>query len=276
MGVSAQEWSKLKTRVATLESSNKSLVKQNENLIEIVKAALAENKELREDTNFLRSQMNCANYHCDSIEQYGRRENGRLHEYPEKEGETEADVIAAVIERANYALSKNEHHKDTKLEPSDFQRAHRIGKKKDSSDSNSPPKPRKIIFRLKSYKLRQKLMFSKKHLKSHSTFKDSFFTEDLTPFRSKLLWYVKNHCNGKFVKVHTRDGNITAQLNDAQSDNDPWVTIKTPDDLFDHGIDVNLDILNEKYLRFEVHKNIDKTEIYNRFEQLLADVDVTT
>ena len=53
---------------------------------------------------------------------------------------------------------------------------------------------------------------SKKNLKSHTTFINSFITENLTPFRAKLLWYVKKKCDGRFVNVHTRDGTLKHSL----------------------------------------------------------------
>ena len=117
-------------------------------------------------------------------------------------------------------------------------------------------------------------MISKRHLKSHTEFGSSFITENLTPFRSKLLWYVKKKCDGRFVNVHTRDGNIKVQLNDAHGENDDWHTITSPDDLFQHGVDVDLSLINENYFRFQVLPQIDITATYNRFDALLDEIDV--
>ena len=85
---------------------------------------------------------------------------------------------------------------------------------------------------------------------------------------------MKNKCEGRFGKFHTWDGNIKAQLSNAQADDDNWVTIKNPDNLFKHcGFVANLDVLNVNYKRFEVYPIIDKTAMYNKFEERLADVD---
>ena len=265
----AEALRKFGNRIANLETSQSSLKKKNKQLLDLVKEILEENKALRKETNFLRSQVNCSNYHCDAVEQYNRKENADFHKCAESENEQEKDVIDAVIDRCNYVLSKSEKFKDTRVDASDIQRCHRVGRKKELTDPNNPPAPRKIICRFKSYKLRQKIIVSKKHLKSNRNFAGSFITENLTPFRSKLLWYVKNHCNGRFVNCHTRDGNITAQLSDAQGENDPWVYIKSPDDLFQYNINVNFKLLKEKYLRFQVHPMIDIVHIHNRFEKLL-------
>ena len=70
-----------------------------------------------------------------------------------------------------------------------------------------------------------------------------------------MLWYVKNKCDGKFVHAHTHDGNINVQVKGAEdSKNDPWYIIRSPEDLWKNfGIVVNLKLINEEYLRFEVH-----------------------
>ena len=73
-----------------------------------------ENKKLREESNFLRAKMNSAHYHCDSTEQYlSRKENIKLHEVEEKDDEKDAVVLAEVLKRANFALSKSKFYSDT-------------------------------------------------------------------------------------------------------------------------------------------------------------------
>ena len=246
----AEELKKLRNRITNLEASHTNLKKKNKQLLSVAKEILAENKALWKETNFLRAQLNCSHYHCDSVEQYGRRENAEWHEITEMDNEKESDVVQAVVDRANYVLSKSEHYKNTTVDASDIQRCHRVGKRKNSNDPKSPPKPRKIICRFKCYKLRQKIIMSKRHLKSHTSFHSSFITENLTPFRSKLLWYVKKKCDGRFVNVHTRDSNIKAQLNNAKDKDDDWITITSPDDLFKYDIKVDMSLINEKYFSF--------------------------
>ena len=86
------------------------------------------------------------------------------------------------------------------------------------------------------------------------------------------MWYMKKHCDGQFVKTHTRDGNIRAQLKNAQGDDDPSITVQSPDDIHKLGINVNLEIINDKYLRFKVQPQIDITSTYNRYEELLTEI----
>ena len=277
--VTADEFRKLKNRVLNLETSHFNLKKinsklegENKMLKQIAKMAVEETQELRRETNFLRTKLNCVNYHCDGVDQYGRRENADWNGVPEKDEESEKEVMEAVISRANYCLSKDSRFEGTVVEPSDIQRVHRLGKKKKSTDGTTP-KPRKIICRFKSYKLRQKIILSKRHLKSHSTYKDSFITENLTPFRSKLLWYVKKKCDGKFVKAHTRDGNIRVQLKEAQGDDDEWYFIKSPEDLFKFNVDFDFKLFNKDYYQFEVYDTIEPVSTFNQFEELLECTD---
>ena len=107
-------------------------------------------------------------------------------------------------------------------------------------------------------------------------FNGSFITEDLTQFRSKLLWFVKKKCGGKFVNCHTRNGEIYAQLKDAQGHDDDFITIKSPEDLFKYDIDVDFNLINDNYLRFSVLEPLDTISVKNSFEQLLEAVQVPT
>ena len=267
------ELTRLKNRLSSVESSNASTKTKYKKLFNITKEVLEQNKDLWKEINFLRSKVNSTNYHCDAVEQYNRKENSDWHQIAEKDNETEAEVIAAVVDRANYVLSKSNRFSDTRVDESDIQRCHRVGKKKESNDPSSPPKPRKIICRFKSYRLRQKIILSKKHLKSHPHFHNSFITENLTPFRAKLLWYVKNKCDGRFANAHTRNGSINVQLSTAKGEDDKWYIINSPEDLFAHNVNVDLKLLNEKYLSFQVHAQLDIVPIFNRFDELLSGID---
>ena len=71
--------------------------------------------------------------------------------------------------------------------------------------------------------------------------------------RSKLLWYAKNKCNGKFINCHTRNGRIRAQL----ADGDKWVTISNPDDFYNHVDFIDLDIINKGLKKIQILKDIE-------------------
>ena len=81
-------------------------------------------------------------------------------------------------------------------------------------------------------------MFQKSELKNNK----DFITQDLAPLQDKLLNYMKNYCEKKFVLCHTINRNIrmkkSAECDDESSPNEEdqgignWLVISTPDDLF--------------------------------------------
>ena len=87
-------------------------------------------------------------------------------------------------------------------------------------------------------------------------FKNAFITEDLTPLRSKLLNYVKNECDGKFVLCHTYNGRIRMKRSareqgvltngNKHEGTGNWIVISSPDDFFPHDIDVEFAKLDYK------------------------------
>ena len=94
------------------------------------------------------------------------------------------------------------------------------------------------------------------------------FTEDVTPLRSKLLNYVKNHCDGEFVLCHTYNGRIRMKksarkhgnlLTDEKDEGvGEWLMVSSPDDLFKLDIDVNFRLLDYKPLL--INENIDSQD----------------
>ena len=89
-------------------------------------------------------------------------------------------------------------------------------------------------------------------------FDNAFITEDLTSLRSKLLNYVKNDCDGKFVLCQTYNGRIRMKrssreqgvLTNGGKDEGTgnWIVISSPDDLFRLDVDVDFAKLNYKPL----------------------------
>ena len=142
----------------------------------------------------------------------------------------------------------------------DIQRAHRVGRrKKPSVDKNGKvitPKPRQIIVKLKDYGKRQSIIKNKRNFqenakkKNVTKFQNSFIVEDLTPLRSKLLWYAKHQCNGKFKNCHTKNGRILAQT----SESEKWIDLSTPDHFHKHGVDVDIDIINDGLRKMQILK----------------------
>jgi len=123
------------------------------------------------------------------LQQYCRRENIRIHGIPESKGKKDdgEEVVVELAEKLGVFI-----------ESYDIQRAHRLGRKR-----SLRAKPRPIIARFVKYKHRNDILFSKSKLRdcNDEKYKNAFITEDLTSLRSKLLNYVKNDCEGKFVAI---------------------------------------------------------------------------
>ena len=92
-------------------------------------------------------------------------------------------------------------------------------------------------------------------------------TEDLTPLSSKLLNFVKNDCDGKFVLCHTYNGRIRMKrsgfeqgvLTDGGKDEGTGncIVILSPDDLFYLDVDVDFAKLNNKPMLFNKDNHYD-------------------
>ena len=66
---------------------------------------------------------------------------------------------------------------------------------------------------------------------------------------------MKKKCTTKFTKVHSREGVIKAKKEGADSPTDPWLSVKTPDDLFTHldeGDDFDLEEFNKDLHGFKI------------------------
>ena len=195
------------------------------------------------------------------------------------QGETD-NAVQYVLESANFVLSQIDDAddnfsdlKDYRVTLSDIQRCHRVG---DEKKARQRKKTRPIIAKFKDYRLRMAIMLNKKKLDKNARFKAQgrFFTEDLTPFRNKLLWYTKNHVkdptdanSNLFYHVHTREGKIKARKKGG--DARKWITITSPDDFLTHGHTVNVGILNEGFNQFKILEqlNYDDTHLTNLLDE---------
>ena len=153
-------------------------------------------KKLKLENEQLKQAVNMNILEIDNLKQHYGRENIRIHGVPELQGkkDDEEEVVVELAEKLGINFESN-----------DIQRAHRLGRKR------SPfAKPCSIIARFVKYKHQNNILFSKSKLKNcnNRKFNYAFITKDLMPLRSKLLNYVKNDCDGKFVLCHTYNGRI--------------------------------------------------------------------
>ena len=220
-----------------------SLTKQVSKLQKRLKKSDRKIEELKTENEKLKQVLNLNTLEIDNLQQYSRRENIRIHGIPEPKDKKDdgEKVVVELAEKLGITLDSY-----------DIQRAHRLGRMR------SPrAKPRPIIARFVKYKHRNDILFSKSKLKecNDEKFKNAFITEDLTPLRSKLLNYVKNDCEGKFVLCHTYNGRIRMKksalkqgvLTDGSKDEGSgnWIVISSPEDLF--RLDINVDFAKLDY-----------------------------
>ena len=149
---------------------------------------------LRSKNARLKQAIYLSIYSHDDLDQYNRRENVRIYGVPESSSKKDdgEDVLHQIANEL-----------DIELEDWDIQRCHRLGKK-----PNPRAKPRPITARFVSFKKRNEFLFAKAELKNKANLRDAFITEDLTQLRYKLLNYVKNNCDNRFVMCHSHNGKI--------------------------------------------------------------------
>ena len=239
------------------DSFNENDRRQLNDILNTVKNFADEIQELRKEldvvkmeNHLLKQAVNLQLFKSDDLEQYGRRENIRVHAVPEQlDNHDDGEKIAFEMAQALHI----------NLKDCDIQRAHRLGAKKKSLNA----KPRPIIVRFTSYKKRNEVLFAKKELKdmNSGSLKSAYITEDLTPLRAKLLRYIKEECKDKFVMCHTYNGKIRAKKSAKEMGKLPdnyekdegvgnWITFTSPEDFFKHDIDIKFDKLGYKPLLF--------------------------
>lgn len=232
----------LLTKVTKLETSVSSM-----------KATLKKASDLIVDQtkiiNDLHCKINTANYRHDSLEQYGRRESIRIHGVSDEEdAEKLIEEIAAEIEKKTAENADGDHTQSAVQiglnTYNDIQRCHFIGTDR-----------KKVICRFRSYKTRMKFLQNKRIINGtkEGRFGKLFIAEDLTQMRSRLVWYIKEKFSEKFSNVHTRNGTIKMKIT-ANNDN-KWVSVNNPDDLFKHLDDENdfdIDEFNDGLYSFKI------------------------
>ena len=182
-----------------------------------------QNKEM----NFLRTSINLANYRTDAREQYNRRESFKVINVTDELGNDPEKIIFDICkEIEDRAPPDNNGEKVSfNLKTQDICRCHFMG----------TGERKKLIckFTPSAYRLKSKLMLNKRHVNKirDGKFKKAFIAEDLTPLRSRLLWFIKNKFDHKYHKVHSRNGVIKMKLKSDDTNSGDWISVSNPDDL---------------------------------------------
>lgn len=131
----------------------------------------------------------------DALEQYQRRNSLRISGLPEDDNE---DVLSRSLNIINNTMKV-----DPPIHEDDIDRVHRIGRR----DSN---KPRPIIIKFSTYRMRHRVMQKRRNLKNSNY----FINEDLTKQRSQLLYKSRMAKKQGFIKdCWTHDGAIVFKDN---------------------------------------------------------------
>ena len=213
----------------------------------------------------LNKELNMTNYRGDAQQQYGRKESIKVRNLNAALHGTDPVQIMKDIAKEIEAKGKDKDGNSLKVDLSEehIQRCHFLGKNN-----------KKLICKFIPYRMRMKILLNKKIINGakEGKYKDVFIAEDLTLMRSRLVWYMKKQCKTKFTKLHTRDGVIKVKKEGKDSENDPWLSVSNPDDLFPHlddGDDFDLELFNKDLYGFKVLPDIpDQTELEGLLELL--------
>ena len=134
----------------------------------------------------------------DELEQYGRRQNLRIHGIPESANESTDEMILSL------ANDKMKVVPPLKLE--EIQRSHRVGK----SLPQNQGKPRPILVRFGGYRSRAKL--GQRECRARLRGSGVYLSEDLTRQRATLAWQArKAKRDGHILDTWVHDGKVLSK-----------------------------------------------------------------
>lgn len=152
----------------------------------------ARNATLEGQNTALMSRVAVLEKAADQAEQYSRRNNIRISGCPETANEDTDNIVLKMASDIGCDLQLHE-----------IDRSHRVGK-----PGENRTRPREIIVKFTSYRARQKLYKMRVALKDHG-YQGTFLNEDLTQYRSKLLYEARKVVKAERAKgAWSSDGNI--------------------------------------------------------------------
>ena len=175
--------SAMKKMSVDFQNVTRALQKENESLKQ-------ENISLKKEVTHLKMQVGKVELAADSNEQYSRRNNLRISGIPITEGENTDEKVLKLSNEVG-----------ANLELSDIDRSHRVGPMKDGK--------RAIIVKFTSYRARQQLYGVRRNLRKSERYKNTYINEDITAYRSKILFSARNLVrSGKLKAAYSGDGKI--------------------------------------------------------------------
>ena len=172
-------------------------------------------------------------FQIDEIDQRSRMENLRISGLPESQGDGE-EAEEALMDR----ICKLAEAVEVAVSPGEISSCHRVGKRQ--TNVNAASKPRQVVVRFATKRKREAIYSARFKLKDKNDYIGVFVNEDLTPLRYAVLMAAKKAPQVKGAS--SKHGTIICKMNDSS-----YVALRTPDDLFDIGLD---DI---NYREFKLH-----------------------
>ena len=138
------------------------LRKEIQDLKEKLDGTKAELKEVKCENEILKQAVNLQMFRFDELEQYGLRENIRIHGIPAELNNSVDDGVKILR-----TIAEDLH---IELNDLDIQRVHGLGRKKKSTQA----KPCTIIARFVSYRKQNQFMYAKSKPSDSTNFKEAF------------------------------------------------------------------------------------------------------
>ena len=151
----------------------------------------AQNDALRSENKDLKHRVDTLEFRSDAAEQYSRRDNVRISGLIEKDGENTDNEVLSMAKAVGLSMTYN-----------DIAVSHRVGKKRTNG------KPRDLLVKFVSRRTRESFYKKRVMLKS-SGYQGIYVNEDLTKFRSELLYKARQMVNSKkIIGAWSSDGII--------------------------------------------------------------------
>ena len=180
--------------------------------------------------NDLRREHNLTNYRLDTQQQYGRKNSMRVLNLDNFKDMDPEEIIFEIAKEIEKKTKDDENKVEFNISSKDIERCHFLGGEKST-------RKKKLICKFGSYKMRMKFIKNKRLINSQTSgkFKEVFICEDLTPLRSRLIWFIKENFSHKFCSVHTMNGIIRMkkdQGNEEATKNSPWLSVSNVDEFY--------------------------------------------
>lgn len=191
----------------------------------------------------LMKEIQLMKFQHDKMDMKLKMNNVRLYGVPENDtgnGEKTKE------ENGDEILKEIGHVCKVDITASDILSSYRIGRRNMQSKN-----PRPLLVKLAKKDTKIALLRGKKLLRNNPKYGKTFINEDLTRSRAKLFAYVRNGADSQ-SRVWTRDGVIHYLRKSSNNEDDVYLKIETPDDLFSLGWKQDEENITDLYNSYQI------------------------